>query len=775
MIGQFLARRYQIIRVLGAGGFSQTYVAQDTHIPGNPTCVVKQLKLASNYPHLLETARQLFQREAETLVKLGHHKQIPQLLAYFEEDQEFYLVQEFIEGHTFATELLPDRQLSESQVIQLLEDILNILAFVHSQGVIHRDIKPENIMRRASDNKLVLIDFGAIKRMQNKQLGAAGQEPQAASNTRIGTPGYTPTEQDRGKPRPCSDIYALGMVGIQALTGVCPNELQEDEETGEIIWQHQAQVSPRLAEILTKMIRYHFKERYQSAAEVLRDIRRMKNAATTPVVQAPIVDRVSHHVNELILEWVEQGRPKTRSIRENQPSKHSGTVRIGRDPTVCDIVLPEPTVSKLHVEIFFNPQYRCFSLRTLNKSNPPIVDGETISAGEVILHQGSRVQLGYIDLRVADITLNPQTATGRDAPTPQASVPVQPDASAVQCSIIQTVRQNPTPNPSVIQTVPVQPVTRQANRSASNSTSKVTLFLGLGVTTLVTAGGAYAYLQWHSKNPVSMNVLINKFDLISKLNSTDESTSKSNSTPKLNSTDTSDTKSDLAPKSNSIDRSDTKSDSTLKSNSTDRSDAKSNSTPKSDSTNTSTTISPLKQQPRDDGANTLAQARNQARSGDFQEAIVLAIQIPYSSSAYEEAQNEIAAWQQQQQQQQKNITREQSETQARTLLAKARDIAQNGDLETAIRIAQDAMAQASFNSSVYREAQSAIARWQQGTIAKPEPKMTTASYRCYCQSNDPDARQTSLSTLSQSDLSGSDCTTSQGAEAGTIGFWRCEK
>src|SRR5919199_4092187 len=157
MIGQFLARRYQIIRVLGAGGFSQTYVAEDTHIPGNPTCVVKQLKLASNYPHLLETARQLFQREAETLVKLGHHKQIPQLLAYFEEDQEFYLVQEFIEGHTLTHALLPGQQLQENQVSQLLVEILEILEFVHTQGVIHRDIKPDNIMRRHKDHKLVLI------------------------------------------------------------------------------------------------------------------------------------------------------------------------------------------------------------------------------------------------------------------------------------------------------------------------------------------------------------------------------------------------------------------------------------------------------------------------------------------------------------------------------------------------------------------------------------------------------------------------------------------
>lgn len=267
MIGKLLDHRYQVIRVLATGGFGQTYIAQDTKRPGNPICVVKHLKPASSDPRVFETAKRLFHSEAETLEHLGNHGQIPRLLAYFDENQEFFLVQEFIEGHTLGDELLPGNCWSENQVIQLLQEVLGILEFVHSQGVIHRDIKPDNIIRRTADNKLVLVDFGAVKQLRNPIAPGGGQ---TIATVVIGTPGYMSTEQGQGKPRPNSDIYALGVIAIQALTGVPATQLQEDSETGEIIWQHLVPVNSRLAAVLTKMVRYHFKERYQSATEALQ-------------------------------------------------------------------------------------------------------------------------------------------------------------------------------------------------------------------------------------------------------------------------------------------------------------------------------------------------------------------------------------------------------------------------------------------------------------------------------------------------------------------------
>jgi serine/threonine protein kinase, bacterial len=266
MIGKLLDHRYQVIRVLAMGGFGETYIAQDTRRPGNPICVVKHLKPGTD-PRVFDTAKRLFNSEAETLEKLGNHDQIPRLLAYFDENQEFYLVQEYIEGHTLAEEVIPGKRWSESQVVQLLQEVLEILEFVHRQGVIHRDIKPDNIIRRASDNKLVLVDFGAVKQLRT-QLVTVGGQPSAT--VVIGTPGYMPTEQGQGKPRPNSDIYSLGIIAIQALTGLQPTELQEDPETGEIIWRHSATVSHQLAAVLSKMVRYHFKDRYQNATEALQ-------------------------------------------------------------------------------------------------------------------------------------------------------------------------------------------------------------------------------------------------------------------------------------------------------------------------------------------------------------------------------------------------------------------------------------------------------------------------------------------------------------------------
>jgi serine/threonine-protein kinase len=246
----------------------QTYVAEDTQRPGNPKCVVKQLKPACTGPNCLVMARRLFSAEAEILEKLGSHEQIPRLLAYFEQDEEFYLVQEYIEGHPLSSEIILGRHWSEFAVIRLLHEVLQILEFVHRHNVIHRDIKPSNIIRRRQDNKLVLIDFGAVKQVR---MPEATTSEQASLTVVIGTPGYMPTEQSSGKPRPSSDLYALGMVAIQALTGLMPNQLPEDED-GELIWRDQAVVSDAFAEILNKMVRHYFKHRYQAVTEVLASL-----------------------------------------------------------------------------------------------------------------------------------------------------------------------------------------------------------------------------------------------------------------------------------------------------------------------------------------------------------------------------------------------------------------------------------------------------------------------------------------------------------------------
>lgn len=269
MLGRTLRNHYQIIKFLGKGGFGHTYLAKDLDLPGHPQCVVKHLKPQNADPDLLLIAKRLFETEAQTLYKLGSlHDQIPKLSAHFEENGEFYLVPDFIAGHDLTKELIPGKKLSESYTITLLHNILEILAIVHRQKVIHRDLKPDNLMRR-QDGKIVLIDFGAVKEISTIVVNA---QKQTSLTIAIGTPGYMPSEQAKGKPRFASDIHAGGMIGIQALTGEHPFNLREDTRTGEVIWRNQAQVSNNLANVLDKMVRDNFSQRYQNADEALQAI-----------------------------------------------------------------------------------------------------------------------------------------------------------------------------------------------------------------------------------------------------------------------------------------------------------------------------------------------------------------------------------------------------------------------------------------------------------------------------------------------------------------------
>ncbi|MEH2223188.1 serine/threonine-protein kinase [Nostoc sp.] len=257
-----LRNRFEIVKHLGSGGSGDTYLAIDLDLPGQPHCVVKHFHPKDSNPAVLPIAKKLFDREAEVLYQLGNdHDQIPRLFAHFDEDGDFYLVQEFIDGHALTQEILPGQRLNENTVLNLLKDILEVLAFVHQHDIIHRDIKPQNLMRRYSDQKIVLIDFGSIKR-----IGALG----AGLTIAVGTPGYMPSEQGKGKPKLCSDIYAVGMIGIQALTGLMPEQLPEDPSTGEVIWRDKAEVSDALANILDTMVRDRYNQRYQSATEAFQ-------------------------------------------------------------------------------------------------------------------------------------------------------------------------------------------------------------------------------------------------------------------------------------------------------------------------------------------------------------------------------------------------------------------------------------------------------------------------------------------------------------------------
>lgn len=274
-----LRGRYDIISKLGEGGIGETYLAIDKDLPDNYQCVIKKLKPQNVNQTTIKWLNDSFEREAKILQKLGTHDQIPRLLAFFSENQEFYLVQEYVEGLDLRAEFSLKRQFNQEEVMFLLQQILEVLEYVHEKRVIHRDLKPENLMMRRVDSKIVLIDFGAIKEVGTQVFNRQGQK--VKSTFIIGTPGYMPIEQIQYNPMLCSDIYAVGMIALEALTGVFPTHLL-DSYTGEVVWKNRVQVRVDFAEVLEKMVAYHPSARYQSASEALKVVQELTKTVFKP-------------------------------------------------------------------------------------------------------------------------------------------------------------------------------------------------------------------------------------------------------------------------------------------------------------------------------------------------------------------------------------------------------------------------------------------------------------------------------------------------------------
>ncbi|MGB5768953.1 MAG: serine/threonine-protein kinase [Crocosphaera sp.] len=262
-----LNNRYQPLGILGKGGFGATFGAADLSLPGNPICVVKQLRPATDDPQVYKMAKELFEREAQTLGKVGNHPQVPRLLDYFEQNQEFYLVQEYVKGYNLHQEIKKKGPFTEAGVKQFLTELLPILQYIHSQKVIHRDIKPANLIRSQKDRKLVLIDFGAVKNQVNSMV--ANNTQTAFTAFAVGTAGFAPPEQMAMRPVYASDIYAVGVTCVYLLTAKTPKDIGCDPETGEIAWETYVDISESLARVLKKTLEVSVKHRYKSAQEVL--------------------------------------------------------------------------------------------------------------------------------------------------------------------------------------------------------------------------------------------------------------------------------------------------------------------------------------------------------------------------------------------------------------------------------------------------------------------------------------------------------------------------
>ncbi|MFB2938050.1 SUMF1/EgtB/PvdO family nonheme iron enzyme [Aerosakkonemataceae cyanobacterium BLCC-F154] len=272
-LGALFRNRFRVIRLIAEGGFGRTYQAEDIDRLNDP-CVIKQFVPQVQGTAALNKAAELFKQEAKRLYELGEHPQIPRLISYFEQGKRLYLVEEFIQGKTLLEEL-QQSTFSEEQILQILTDLLPVLQFVHENKVIHRDIKPDNIIRRQTDGKLMLIDFGGAKQVTQTIL--------AKPATGIYTLGYAAIEQMSGHPCYGSDLYSLGATCVRLLTGCLPvpdtfgdlNDPLYNSHEARWLWREYLQkkgvkVSNQLGEVLDKLLAHLPKDRYQSAAEVLQ-------------------------------------------------------------------------------------------------------------------------------------------------------------------------------------------------------------------------------------------------------------------------------------------------------------------------------------------------------------------------------------------------------------------------------------------------------------------------------------------------------------------------
>ncbi len=301
--------RYVPLKLLGRGGFGAAFLARDRRIPGMRQCVVKQFQPAGNLTSTqLQLAQQLFEREADALAQLGNqNEQIPDLFAYFEitvkswqseqQEQFFYLVQEYIDGQNLEEELAPRGTFTEEEALEVLREILKVLKFVHSEGIIHRDIKPSNIMRDRH-GKLYLLDFGAVKQVTNALPGSGG------SSTGIYSMGFAPPEQmSGGQVYPSTDLYALAVTILTLLTKKEATQLF-DGYSNQWQWRSLVSINSGLADILDRMLLPAANQRFQSAQEVLSALDSLaipptqlhppkpsvaKSSSQTQPPQAPIV------------------------------------------------------------------------------------------------------------------------------------------------------------------------------------------------------------------------------------------------------------------------------------------------------------------------------------------------------------------------------------------------------------------------------------------------------------------------------------------------------
>jgi len=277
--GLILGARYRIVRELGQGGFGRTYLAEDLS-RFKELCVLKEFAPHFQSTYASKKSQELFEREASVLYQL-EHPQIPQFRELFRARQgdkiSLFLVQDFVVGQTYHALLMAlksqGQQFTETEVTELLLQILPVLEYIHSLGVIHRDIAPDNLMLRTSDGQPVLIDFGGVKQVAvtvARKFQGTIFDTKKIPATRVGKIGYAPPEQiQQGMASPSSDLYALAATALVLLTGKEPSQLI-DPQSMNWDWRREVSLSPKLGDILDRMLQRIPSDRFASATDVIQ-------------------------------------------------------------------------------------------------------------------------------------------------------------------------------------------------------------------------------------------------------------------------------------------------------------------------------------------------------------------------------------------------------------------------------------------------------------------------------------------------------------------------
>lgn len=428
-----LNNRYRIVQTLGGGGFGKTFLAEDSQMPSRRHCVIKQLRPIQDNQKVYQLVRERFGREAAILEELGDgSSQIPRLYAYFSENGQFYLVQEYIEGKTL-TQLVQEKGLmDENSVKQILISILPVLDYIHSKGIVHRDIKPENILIDINAQP-ILIDFGAVKESLGTIMTPSGN---ATKSIVIGTPGFMATEQSVGRPMFASDIYSLGLTAIYLLTGKMPQELSTDPYTGKVLWrQYAPSLEDNFADILDRAIGFDARERFKTASVMLQ-------ALQTGILSVPSVPSKVYH---------------TANLDTVAPQTHLNTVATG-------VTLPPQT--HLNTVAIAPPSSIQYSHRGNGKGillGSLIVGsliGASIIAGFALNQQSPQPQI---------ITQQPPQPTITPKPTPEKLNKPQTTPTPSVIPIIKpTITLPPATSPNIAPqvTTPIKPQPPQINNPA---------------------------------------------------------------------------------------------------------------------------------------------------------------------------------------------------------------------------------------------------------------------------------------------------------------------